>query len=106
VIFEKFSPKRLLFWYTVDMAKILVMQVKPYFEGSLTKAILMTLPDGLVLQSNMGFNPTTPVFEAVLPPMAEREKVWARLQELRVAGGKFRAFTKPFQNSTRNPFRK
>ena len=66
---------------------------KPYFQGRLTKAILVTLPEGVILQSNMGFDPFSPIFEDVLGPVTKREEVWAKMRELKVAGGTFRAFT-------------
>jgi hypothetical protein len=66
---------------------------KPYFQGRLTKAVLMSLPEGVILQSNVGHDPFTPVFEDVLGPMAKREEVWAKMRALKVAGRMFRAFT-------------
>jgi hypothetical protein len=66
---------------------------KPYFEGRLTKAILMTLPEGVILQSNVALDPFTPVFEGVLGATAKREEVWAKMRNLKVTGRMFRAFS-------------
>lgn len=68
------------------------LDAKPYFQGRLTKAILMTLPEGVILQSNVGIDPVSPIFEEVLGPMTKREEVWAKIRELKVAGRMFRAF--------------
>lgn len=52
----------------------------------------MTLPEGLFLQSNVGLNPATPVFEEVLGPLESREALWHRLRHLRVDGRMFRGY--------------
>ena len=66
--------------------------LKPYFQGRLTKQVLMSLPEGIVLQSNVADNPMTPVFEGILGPVESREALWRRLRELHVDGRMFRGY--------------
>lgn len=66
---------------------------KPYFEGRLTKAILMSLPEGVILQSNVASDPLTPIFKGVLGATAKRQEVWAEMRKLKVTGRLFRGFT-------------
>ena len=67
--------------------------LEPFFQGRLTKKALMSLPEGILLQSNVGDNPLTPTFEGVLGPLETREALWRKLIELRVDGRTFRGFT-------------
>lgn len=69
-----------------------ILAGKPYFRGRLTKAILMSLPAGVILESNVGHEPFAPVFEVVLGSMAEREEVWVKMRGLKVTGRMFWAF--------------
>lgn len=65
-------------------------QLEPCFQGRLTKQVLMKLPEGIFLQSNVADNPMTPVFEGTLGPVESREALWRRLRELHVDGRMFR----------------
>jgi hypothetical protein len=64
------------------------------FEGPLTKRVLMSLPTGMLLQSNVcrgGLN--RPALEVVLEGPEWRQKVWVRVRSLRLSGTKFRGFS-------------
>lgn len=59
------------------------------FEGRRAKQVLMSLPEGILLQSNVAFNPLAPVLEGVLGPMESRDALWHSLKDLRVDGRLF-----------------
>lgn len=65
---------------------------KPFFEGRLTKSVLLSLPEGLLIQSNCGPGPLN-LFEERLGPLDRREEVWGRLRQLRLDGRLFRGFS-------------
>lgn len=62
------------------------------FEGSLTKRVLMTLPTGMLLQSNVCLTPNRPALELVLEGPESRQEVWLRVRSLRLSKTKFRGF--------------
>lgn len=63
------------------------------FEERLTKRVLMTLPTGMLLQSNVCLGgPNRPALEVVLEGPESRQEVWLRVRSLRLSGTKFRGF--------------
>jgi hypothetical protein len=64
-----------------------------YFRGRLTKAVLMSLPQGLLLQRNVTEGPFEPIFEGVLGPVESRNVLWQVLRKLNVDGRTFCAYT-------------
>lgn len=65
---------------------------QPFFVGKLYKHILMDLPDGLMLLSNVGSDPVTPSMEVTLGPQATREELWREMRRRRVDGRTFVGF--------------
>lgn len=65
---------------------------QPHIRCRLTKRILMSLPTGVILSSNVGYEPFKPIFEGVLGPIAERENTWATMRKLNVTGRTFSVF--------------
>lgn len=64
------------------------------FEGRLTKRVLLKLPTGMLLQSNICFGgPNRPAIEVVLGEPETKQAVWLRVRSLRLAGTKFRGFS-------------
>jgi hypothetical protein len=58
----------------------------PFFQGRLTKQVLMGLPEGVLLQSNVANDPFTPVFEGILGSASTREELWRKLRDMLAAG--------------------
>lgn len=67
--------------------------LQPFFRGRLTRKILMTLPDGILLQSNVCENPFTPKYEGYLGPIETRDSTWQQMRELGVDGRLFCGYT-------------
>jgi hypothetical protein len=67
--------------------------LEPFFRGRLTRKILMILPDGILLQSNVCEDPLTPKFEGHLGPLKTRESTWQQMRELGVDGRLFSGYT-------------
>jgi hypothetical protein len=66
---------------------------QPFFKGRLTRKILMSLPTGILLQSNVGHSPFSPTFEGYLGPIETRESTWQQMKELGVDGRLFYGYT-------------
>jgi hypothetical protein len=66
---------------------------KPFFNGRLTKTVLMGLPNGLILLSNVcSCDPMTPLMETILGPMNTREELWREMRLRQVDGRTFLGF--------------
>ena len=63
--------------------------LQPFFRGRLTRKTLMSLPNGIFLQSNVYHDPLSPKFEGYLGPMETRESTWKQMKELEVDGRLF-----------------
>lgn len=67
---------------------------QPLFAGRLTKKVLMTLPEGSILMSNIvNSDDYSPKFVEELSSVPTRQKLWKRLKDLEVSGSKFYAFS-------------
>ena len=64
-----------------------------FFRGRLTRKILMSLPTGILLQSNVFDSPLSPIFEGYLGPMETRDSTWQQMKELKVEGRLFCGYT-------------
>ena len=78
-----------------DRLAVLPLMIRSFanFEGRLTKRVLMTLPVGMLLQSNgcIG-SPNTPAIEVMLGDTESRLNLWRRVRSLRLDGTKFYGF--------------
>lgn len=92
---KRFHEKTIVIFRIGTPATVLTFMIcwKFGFEGRLTKRVLMTLPSGMLLQSNICIGgPNQPALEVVLGDPESRHEVWARVRSLGLAGTKFRGF--------------
>jgi len=78
-----------------DRLAVLPLMIRSFanFEGRLTKRVLMSLPAGMLVQSNICIgSPSAPALEVVLGGPESRQEVWLRVRSLGLAGTKFHGF--------------
>jgi hypothetical protein len=69
-----------------------IRRSKPFFDGKLLKRVLMDLPTGLILLSNVEDELCTPCVEVVLGPPETRDSLWLEMRRRRVDGRTFLGF--------------
>ena len=57
----------------------------PLFHGSLTKRVLLDLPEGAFVMSGVTDESGAPLFAETLPPVSAREELWGSLKASGVA---------------------
>lgn len=57
----------------------------PLFHGSLTKRVLLGLPEGAFVMSGVTDDSGAPLFARTLPPVSAREQLWGSLKASGVA---------------------
>jgi hypothetical protein len=65
----------------------------PFYEGRITKKVLLNIPDGYFIASNVvNPNDLTPQFSATLDVSGDREAIWRHIKELGIAQTKVYVF--------------
>lgn len=69
-----------------------VDQASPIFDGRLIKRILMVMPEGAFLHSNICRGDGTPAFAETIGDDASKEEAWQRVRKMRLSGTLFYAY--------------